>query len=183
MAGGSHTDDHAQQSRSNAIDLLRSVAQEHLQEIDEERIQENHDVIRKTQELERYAKHKRQGNAPSNNDTPLPKMRTAQDVLSRLQWDKGLEISKYLVGYLERFEGIKEMPARSWISESTDEEWIPQHRIKYFKKICEGGDHEIVWDRETRVDKIFGTGAGARCVDENDKVDIASENGGVRLRP
>jgi hypothetical protein len=92
-------------------------------------------------------------------------------------------MSKYLVGYFERFEGIKEMPARNWISESTDEEWIPQHRIKYFKKICEGGDHDIVWDRETRVDKIFGTGAGASRIDENDQVDIASEDGGVRLRP
>jgi hypothetical protein len=81
MAGRSPTDDHALESRSNAIDLLRSVAQEHLQEIDEDRIQEKNDVIKKTQELERYAKHRRQGKqgtVPPSNDTPLPKMRTAQ---------------------------------------------------------------------------------------------------------
>lgn len=79
------------------------------------------------------------------------------DVLSRLQWDPDLNLSQYLVGYLERFEGIKEMPAQNWISESTNEEWIPQHRIKYFKRVSDDGDAEIVWDRERRVDKVFGS--------------------------
>ncbi|ETI19864.1 hypothetical protein G647_08878 [Cladophialophora carrionii CBS 160.54] len=190
MAHDSPTEDHALESQSNAIDLLRSVAQEHLRKIDEERIQEQHDGLRKTQDLERYAKHKRpgkQGTTASSHDTPLPKMRTAQgqsslNIASR-NWDKDLDITEYVVGYLERFEGIKEMPAKNWISESTDEEWIPQHRIKYFKKICEGGDHDVVWDREARVDKIFGTGAGASRIDEDDKVDMVSEDGGVRLMP
>ncbi len=84
---------------------------------------------------------------------------------------------------MERFEGIKEVPAQNWISESTDEEWIPQHRIKYFKKIGEGGIEETVWDRESRVDKIFGTEAGASALDGDDRLDVLSEDGGVRVMP
>ena len=71
----------ATDSKSEAINLLRSVAQQHLQKINEERIQEQEDEIKKNQDLERYAKHKRhgkQGTVTSEGDTPLPKMRSAQ---------------------------------------------------------------------------------------------------------
>ena len=73
------------------------------------------------------------------------------------------------------------MPVSNWISESTDEEWIPQHRIRYFKRTRDGGDHELVWDRDRRIDKIFGSGAGADLTGENDKADVLSEDGGVRI--
>ena len=51
-----------------------------------------------------------------------------------------------------------------WIRESTDEEWIPQHRIRYFKRVTkvEGPttdqkmEVDVVWHRDQRVDKIFG---------------------------
>lgn len=82
----------------------------------------------------------------------------SSDVLDRLHWDPSYDITKYTIGYLERFSGIMETPADSWISESTDEEWIPQHRIKYFKRSLENGEQEVVWDRERRIDKFFGTG-------------------------
>ncbi len=64
-------------------------------------------------------------------------------------------MSKYIIEYLERFAGIKEIPATAWIRETTQEEWIPQHRIKYFKHLNENGQQEVVWDRENRIDKIF----------------------------
>ena len=105
------------------------------------------------------------------------------DVLNRLQWDADLDVSQYLIGYLERFEGIKEMPAMNWIDESTDEEWIPQHRIKYFKKIGPNGEHEVVWDRTNRVDKIFNADSGSNSVDKGDNMDILSNDGGVRVLP
>ncbi|KAJ9616401.1 hypothetical protein H2200_000119 [Cladophialophora chaetospira] len=171
-------------SKSNPIDFLRNVAQEHLKTIDEEKEQERKYEVKKLQDLERYAKHKRrkrETTTTSASDTASRKMRTAEDVLNRLQHDTDLDISQYVVGYLERFEGIKELPVKNWISESTDEEWIPQHRIRYFKKICAGGTEETVWDRDSRVDKIFGTDAGASVVDENDRSTVVSEDGGVRL--
>ena len=77
---------------------------------------------------------------------------------------------------MERFTGIKEMPARNWIAETTEEEWIPQHRIKYFNRVDENGDTEVVWDREKRIDKIFGSGWNAR-----DETDIRPEDGDADL--
>lgn len=98
------------------------------------------------------------------------------DVLNRLLWDNDLDISTYVIGYLERFTGIKETSASNWVSEVTEEDWIPQHRIKYFKRIREDGAGEIVWDRERRIDKIFGTGMNSPA-----DFDAESETGGVEL--
>jgi MJ1316 RNA cyclic group end recognition domain len=69
------------------------------------------------------------------------------------------------VGYLDRFGGIQELPVSDWIRESTDEEWIPQHRIRYFKKVVaaagggidEDKEDEVVWHRDERIDKVFGS--------------------------
>lgn len=97
------------------------------------------------------------------------------DVLNRLQWDPEFDVSEYTIGYLERFAGIKEMPATDWISETTEEQWIPQHRIKYFKRVNDSGDLEVVWDREKRIDRIFGGDLSTW-----DEVDLGSEDGGVR---
>lgn len=84
------------------------------------------------------------------------KLRPASEVLNRLRWDPNLDPSEYVVGYEDRFVGAKETGLERWKTEQTDEEFIPQHRILYFKK--KGG--EIVWERRTRVDRIFGSGIG-----------------------
>lgn len=63
-----------------------------------------------------------------------------------------------------------------WIRESTDEEFIPQHRIKYFKR---EGDGEIVWNRDERIDKIFGTGLGHGAAFSERTEDRSLEDGGV----
>lgn len=52
------------------------------------------------------------------------------------------------------------MDVSAWkggVADFTDEEWIPQHRIMYFRK---KGDEEgrRVWDRATRLDRLFGSG-------------------------
>ena len=68
------------------------------------------------------------------------------------------------MGYIDRFGGIQELPVSQWIRESTDEEWIPQHRIRYFKRTClvsnaagvEESQEDIVWHRDERVDRVFG---------------------------
>jgi hypothetical protein len=73
------------------------------------------------------------------------------------------------------------MPAISWISESTEEEWIPQHRIKYFKKVLGDGHEEVVWDRETRLDKIFRNSQDPAQMHDNAEGDLVSEDGGVPL--
>jgi uncharacterized protein (UPF0248 family) len=82
---------------------------------------------------------------------------SAIDVLNRIQWDPVYRSEDFVIGHLERFEGIKEMPLNLWLKESTEEDFIPQHRIKYFKKTP---SEEVVWNRDDRIDKVFGSGLG-----------------------
>lgn len=57
---------------------------------------------------------------------------------------------------------MMEMDVSAWkggVADVTDEEWIPQHRIMYFRK--KGNEKEEgrrVWDRATRLDSLFGSG-------------------------
>jgi uncharacterized protein (UPF0248 family) len=100
---------------------------------------------------------------PKPTSTPLStiKLRPASDVLNRLRWDPSLDPSDYIIGYEDRFLGARETGLEKWKTEQTDDEFIPQHRILYFKK--KGGDDgkgEVVWERATRIDRVFGSGLG-----------------------
>jgi uncharacterized protein (UPF0248 family) len=101
---------------------------------------------------------------PKPTSTPLSsaKLRPAADVLNRLRWDPNLDPADYIIGYEDRFLGARETSLEKWKTEQTDEEFIPQHRILYFKKrSSEAGHGELVWERATRIDRVFGSGAGA----------------------
>ncbi|KAL2142150.1 hypothetical protein VTI28DRAFT_1483 [Corynascus sepedonium] len=84
------------------------------------------------------------------------KFRTAADALHRIRWDPQLDSSDYVVGYEDRFIGAQEKELGAWKSEQTDEEFIPQHRILYFRRKSDG---KLVWDRRTRLDELFGNAA------------------------
>jgi uncharacterized protein (UPF0248 family) len=82
------------------------------------------------------------------------KLRQASDVLNRLRYDREYNIDDCIVGYKDRHTSkIKEKPAADWASETTDEEFIPEHRIEYFKR-----DGEVIWDKGSRVDNVFKSG-------------------------
>jgi uncharacterized protein (UPF0248 family) len=83
------------------------------------------------------------------------KFRPAEDVIKRLRWDPSLDSADFLVGYEDRFLGPRERALDSWKSEQSDLEFIPQHRVLYFKRKSDG---EIVWERKTRIDRLFGSG-------------------------
>ncbi|GAB1318842.1 polynucleotide adenylyltransferase [Madurella fahalii] len=82
------------------------------------------------------------------------KFRTAADVMNRIRWDPQLDSSDYVVGYEDRFTGAQEKELEAWKSEQTDEEFIPQHRILYFRRKSDG---KTVWDRRIRWDELFGS--------------------------
>jgi uncharacterized protein (UPF0248 family) len=105
---------------------------------------------------------KMKSKATSASSKPLSsnKLRPASDILSRLRWDPDLDSSDYVVGYIDRFLGTKEQGVEMWKREQTDEEFIPQHRIVYFKR---KSDNVRVWDRETRSDLVFGSGVVAQA--------------------
>ena len=82
------------------------------------------------------------------------KLRSASDVLNRLRYDRDYNIDDCIIGYKDRHTSkIKEKPAADWATETTDEEFIPEHRIEYFKK-----DGDVIWDKSSRVDKVFKSG-------------------------
>ncbi|KAI0176109.1 hypothetical protein GGR52DRAFT_539583 [Hypoxylon sp. FL1284] len=85
------------------------------------------------------------------------KLRPAGDVLNRLRWDQAIDSSDYIVGYEDRFAGVVERALNSWRSETTHDEFIPEHRIVYFKRRSDGA---VVWDKEARRDEMFGSGLG-----------------------
>ncbi|KAL8820823.1 MAG: hypothetical protein Q9223_001047 [Gallowayella weberi] len=93
----------------------------------------------------------------SSQDSSIPYLRTAQELMNRIQHDDSLQISDYLVGYEDRHCGIMWKSLAEWleIKETEEEDFIPQHRIRYFKR--QSDDH-VVWDRERRLDEIFGSG-------------------------
>ncbi|KAI0386064.1 hypothetical protein F5Y04DRAFT_245391 [Hypomontagnella monticulosa] len=109
-------------------------------------------------ETEDSGSSSRKSEASTSQQTKLiykGKFRSAADVLNRLRWDQAIDSSDYIVGYEDRFSGIMERSVDSWKSETTHEEFIPEHRIMYFKR---KSDSAIVWDRKERRDEIFGSG-------------------------
>ena len=94
-----------------------------------------------------------------NADTASPesqrKLRPASDVLNRLRYDQTLNIDDWIVGYEDRHTAkAQEKPARDWVSDTTHEEWIPEHRIVYFNMRMLNGELRM-WDKARRIDRIF----------------------------
>lgn len=90
---------------------------------------------------------------------PVPgrKLRPALDVINRIKWDPSLDSGDFLIGYEDRFKGIREMDVGKWKMEQTDLEFIPLHRVAYFRRRSDG---VVVWDRETKNDLLFGNMVG-----------------------
>ncbi|XP_061813730.2 leukocyte receptor cluster member 9 [Nerophis lumbriciformis] len=88
-----------------------------------------------------------------------PRMRTADDIISRILWDPSVDASHFLVGYTDRFLGVLERPfpdfnwdVKPCDCDYTTELALPRHRIQYFA--YEG---TRVWDRHSRTDRVFGS--------------------------
>lgn len=206
----------ANNSQTARLTQLRALAQIHLAEIETDKAQEQIQLSQAEADIQRYSKmasfdrkrlaggtkrrsptpEDRQQHHSSNMQTDgdmgmnKQRFRPFQEILHRLQWDSKFNIDDYAVGYLERFDGIKEMPASSWIRDFSDEEWIPMHRVRYVKRVKslqhgdEASDIGVVWDRDSRIDKISRS---ADLEDSNRQpedllsVDSASVTGGMPL--
>ncbi|OWF55848.1 uncharacterized protein LOC110454544 [Mizuhopecten yessoensis] len=84
-------------------------------------------------------------------------MKTAEDVIKRIQWDGQLPQDEFIVGYIDRFKGIQEkyFTSFSWEDIATVDYTvlaIPKHRIQYFKY-----RDIIIWDKNARLDNVFGS--------------------------
>jgi 2'-5' RNA ligase/uncharacterized protein (UPF0248 family) len=106
-----------------------------------------------------------------------PPMKTAIDVVKRILWDETLQQDQFLVGYLDRIDGLKEkyFNAFSWEDIASVDYTvlaIPKHRIQYFKY-----KNEIVWDKRCRLDNVFGSTGSKKTI-----VDVISGIDGVQVR-
>jgi uncharacterized protein (UPF0248 family) len=170
-------------AESEHLASLRRLAQEHLQEIGEQEEKERLEdqEVKRVQEEEVMRRTKSRAAQPAAGAAETSpekgsRMRTAQgmvpyavspqgpsdrhkDVLDRIRWDPSYDVKAYIIGYLDRFGGVKEIHAPIWLDDSTEEDWVPQHRIRYFKKLLPGHGEEIVWHRFERIDKVFGSTA------------------------
>jgi poly(A) polymerase len=76
-------------------------------------------------------------------------LKTSEEVYHRLRWDPALPASRVWIGYLDRMVGERELP----LQEFTPGGRIPWGRIWFFRL-----DEERIWDRRTRMDRVFGSG-------------------------
>ncbi|CAJ2502085.1 Uu.00g049380.m01.CDS01 [Anthostomella pinea] len=115
----------------------------------------------KTSTNAKKSKSRRQAAAATDGLPTRPgyegKFRSSADVINRIRWDPAMDSGDYIVGYEDRFLGVRERAIDDWKAEQTDEEFIPQHRILYFKHRSDGA---VVWDRKGRRDAVFGSGFG-----------------------
>jgi uncharacterized protein (UPF0248 family) len=91
---------------------------------------------------------------PSRASSTTPKKLTpASSILNRLKWDESFESKDYAVVYEDRHDGLMEIGVNLWTTESTEEHFIPMHRIRSIRKKTTG---QTVWHREERIDLISG---------------------------
>ncbi|KAI8835379.1 hypothetical protein BJ741DRAFT_607799, partial [Chytriomyces cf. hyalinus JEL632] len=91
------------------------------------------------------------------------KLRSSEDVFNRIVWDNRFDQDEFVIGYMDRFTGIQEIPFTDFAARKADqqgEDWIPFHRVWYFKRVVvseQSGESvvEVVWDRKSKSDCIF----------------------------
>jgi uncharacterized protein (UPF0248 family) len=76
--------------------------------------------------------------------------KTADEVFARIKWDKKFNPEEVTIGYLDRFDGLKET-AFSVFDEKdvSSETFIPWHRVQFFKQ-----NETMLWDRRTKLDLL-----------------------------
>lgn len=90
---------------------------------------------------------------PEIGHTTPKKLTPAFAILNRLKWDNVFESKEYVVVYEDRHDGLMEIGVDLWTTESTEEHFIPMHRIRSIRKKTTG---QTVWHREQRIDLISG---------------------------
>lgn len=92
-------------------------------------------------------------NHHSDDEDDKPKFKGSEFIFQRIKWDQNIDKRQVIIGYIDRFKGIKEINFLDFKGVHEDKEGIPQHRIRYFKI-----NETIVWDREKKIDLITGAG-------------------------
>jgi len=85
--------------------------------------------------------------------TKKPPLRTSEEVYKRIKWDPDYDKRDFIIGYIDRFDGLMEAPFEIFeTGDVSTENFVPWHRVQYFKKVS---TDTILWDRRIRKDDIF----------------------------
>lgn len=96
---------------------------------------------------------------------PKPSLRSSKDIYHRLKWGGGFPADRVWIGYMDRIEGMKEIPYVRFRPGGR----IPWDRVWYFKL-----DGKLIWDRESRLDRVFGSGD----TPEEEQIEYQAPKGG-----
>ena len=148
------------QSQSDTFHTLEDIVSIALDWLKEEAINLKEKKVSSTPNKHTWkqGKQSKKKKKVDKEDKPKkPPMKTAMDVVKRIQWDRNLPRDQFIVGYIDRMEGLKEkyFDAFSWEDIASVDYTvlaIPKHRIQYFKYKL-----EIVWDKRSRLDNVFGS--------------------------
>jgi uncharacterized protein (UPF0248 family) len=95
--------------------------------------------------LEHTMKASSSSSTPSEQTTG--KLRSGKEVLNRMKFDEKYDIGEFVVGYIDRKEGILERSVEEW-------EGFGREELMAYVKNTKSG--EIVWDKARRVDLVSG---------------------------
>ena len=113
-----------------------------------------------SEKVQNYLKLKNNNNIKSKkNDNEFmnekkPRLTPSHEIYERILHDPNADNEYFVIGYLDRFVGIKEVEFNKFITLENERFYntsIPFHRIRHFKY-----KGNIVWDREARVDLMAG---------------------------
>ncbi|CAF0744955.1 unnamed protein product [Adineta steineri] len=93
-------------------------------------------------------------------------MKTAEDVLSRIECDNRLDKRYIRVGYIDHCHGLQEKPFNDFdlltINDRNTNLLSPsKYRIQYLKY-----NNEIIWDKESKIDLIFGSTSNQQTIND-----------------
>ncbi|MEL6344112.1 MAG: poly(A) polymerase [Myxococcota bacterium] len=79
-------------------------------------------------------------------------LKTSVELYNRMRWDPAIPAERVVIGYEDHQIGMREVP----LMEFTPGGRIPWSRVWYFRL-----DGIRLWDRKTRIDRLFGSGETA----------------------
>jgi uncharacterized protein (UPF0248 family) len=95
--------------------------------------------------LEHNMKASGSSSNPPRNSTG--KLRPGKEVLNHMKFDEKYEIGDFVVGYIDRKEGILEKSMQEW------DRFGQEELMAYIKDVK---SDEIIWDKARKIDLVFG---------------------------
>lgn len=106
-----------------------------------------------SENVQKSLKLKKKNN--ENDENTKKKLKPAHKVYDRILFDSNIEKSSVIIGYIDRFNGLKEVQFSQFVTLKNERFYntsVPFHRIRYFKY-----NNDIIWDRKKKLNLITST--------------------------